>query len=265
MTVKRPVLRWHGGKWILAPWIISHFPDHRIYVEPFGGAASVLLRKPKSYAEIYNDLDDQVVNLFQVLRSDQSNLLIEQLRLTPFAQTEFFNSYEPSKCPVEAARRLIVRSYMGFGSNATHQKSGFRSNSNRSGTTPSHDWLNYPSALAAVVERMAGVCILNRDAKQVMQNHDSDQTLHYVDPPYLFATRTDARHDYAHEMTDADHLEMLEFLQTLKGSVIVSGYPSQLYDDALQGWHRVQRNALADGAKKRVEVLWMNYEQRRLI
>lgn len=254
----RPVLRWHGGKWNLAPWIISHFPDHKVYVEPFGGAASVLLRKHRSYAEIYNDLDDEVVNLFRVLRSDRADELAEMLRLTPFAAEEFFTAYETSCDSVERARRTIVRSYMGFGSNAVHRKSGFRSNSNRSGTTPAHDWVNYPESLTFTVDRLKGVVVLNRDAKDVMAAHDGPDTLHYVDPPYVAETR-DAGADYAHELTDQDHSELLAFLTTLKGKVVLSGYPHKSYDEALPGWTRVERKALADGARKRTEVLWMNF------
>ena len=261
----RPVLRWHGGKWLLAPWIIEHMPAHRVYVEPFGGAASVLMRKPRSYAEVYNDLDDDVVNLFRVLRSNRADDLIRLLTLTPFAATEFRAAYEASDDAVERARRLIVRSFMGFGSNGVHQRTGFRSNSNRSGTTPARDWVNYPDALAAIVDRLAGVVVLNRDAKEVMQAHDQADALHYVDPPYVFDTRSDAAHDYAHEMTDAQHLDLLVFLKTLQGKVIVSGYPQPFYDETLTGWHRVQRTALADGAKKRTEVLWMNWREERLI
>src|ERR1041385_943962 len=90
----RPVVRYHGGKWNLAPWIISHFPPHRIYVEPFGGAASVLLQKPRSYAEIYNDLDQEVVNVFRILRDRKAARELERLlRLTPFARDEFCHSY----------------------------------------------------------------------------------------------------------------------------------------------------------------------------
>lgn len=255
----RPVLRWHGGKWLLAPWIISHFPDHRVYVEPFGGAASVLMRKPRAYAEIYNDLDDDVVNLFRVLRSDHASRLVDALRLTPFAATEFFDAYGTVDDDFERARRLIIRSFMGFGSNGTHRKTGFRSNSNRSGTTPAHDWVNYPDALARVIERLQGVCVLNRDAKDVMLGHDGPQTLHYVDPPYVLSTRSDDGADYAHEMTDADHIELLTFLRTLKGKVVLSGYPHPAYDAALDGWTRIERAALADGAKKRTEVLWLNF------
>lgn len=265
MNVTRPLLRWHGGKWMLAPWIISHMPAHRVYIEPFGGAASVLMRKPRSYAEIYNDLDDDVVNLFRVLRSDRALDLVDAVRLTPFAATEFADAYLPANCPVERARRLIVRSFMGFGSNGVHQKTGFRSNSNRSGTTPARDWMNYPDGLAAVVERLSGVIVMHRDAKEVMAAHDSTEALHYIDPPYVFATRTDAKADYAHELSDAQHIELLAFLRTLKGRVILSGYPHDAYDDALTGWHRVQRAALADGAAKRTEVLWMNWREDRLI
>lgn len=255
---RRPVLRWHGGKWLLAPWIISFFPKHQVYVEPFGGAASVLLRKDRAYAEIYNDLDETVVGLFRVLRSDRAGELIDALRLTPFARDEFMEAYEPADDEVERARRLIIRSFMGFGSNGHNRSTGFRANSNRSGTTPAHDWVNYPDSLATVVERLSGVTIENKDAKAVMAQHDAPTTLHYVDPPYVFETRSDLSKDYAHELSDDDHSELLTFLRGLRGMVVLSGYPSALYDDALPDWRRIERKALADGAKERTEVLWIN-------
>jgi DNA adenine methylase len=254
----RPALRWHGGKWTLAPWIIAHFPPHRVYVEPFGGAMSVLLRKRRAYAEIYNDLDDEVVNLFRVLRGPRADELVNLLRLTPFARTEFVDAGGAVECEVERARRLIVRSFMGFGSNGHNRCTGFRANSNRSHTTPAHDWANYPDSLARIVARLRTVVVENRDAKAVMQAHDSGETLHYVDPPYVLSTRGDPSKDYAHEMTDGDHAELLAFLQTLKGAVVLSGYASPLYDGMLADWRRVERKAMADGARHRVEVLWLN-------
>lgn len=255
---RRPVLRWHGGKWLLAPWVIEHFPSHQVYVEPFGGAASVLMRKPRSYAEIYNDLDCEVVNLFRVLRSDDACRLVEAVRLTPFARDEFAGAYQESADPVERARRLIIRSFMGFGSNGHNRLTGFRANSNRSGTTPAHDWVNYPDSLATVVKRIEGVTIENKDAKAVMAQHDAPTTLHYVDPPYVMATRSDDGADYAHEMDDEAHSELLIALRGLTGMVVLSGYPHPIYDDLLFDWRRVERKALADGAAPRTEVLWIN-------
>lgn len=260
----RPVLRWHGGKWRLAPWILSHFPPHRVYVEPFGGAASVLLRKERSYAEVYNDLDQDAVTLFRVLRDPKlSKTLLAELRLTPFAKMEFEEAYLPSEDPVERARRLLIRSFMGFGSNGHNAatKTGFRSNSNRSGTTPARDWANYPALLPVIVERLTGVVIECRDACEVMAQHDGPETLHYVDPPYVWETRSKAMHRagcYAHEMNKGDHSVLLDNLLMLEGMVVLSGYPHDLYDRLLAGWRRIQTEAHADGAKDRIEVLWIN-------
>lgn len=262
----RPVLRWHGGKWKLAPWVIENLPPHRIYVEPFGGAASVLMRKERSYAEVYNDLDANVVNLFRVLRDPvRAAALTEMLRLTPFAREEHETAYTDTSDELERARQLIVLAFMGFGSNGHNRrrKTGFRSNSNRSGTTPAHDWVSYPHCIPAFVERLRGVVIESRPAIDVMRQHDSDETLHYVDPPYLPETRSGLMHSsecYAHEMTTEEHVSLLAALKELRGMVVLSGYPAPLYDDALSSWTRIERKALADGARDRVEVLWLNPE-----
>lgn len=259
----RPLLRYHGGKWLLAPWIISHFPPHRVYVEPFGGGGSVLLRKPRAYAEVYNDMGGEIVNLFRVVR-DRGDELRRALELTPFAREEYQGSFEVSEDPLEQARRTLIRSFMGFGSNSLCRtiKSGFRSNSNRSGTTPAHDWANYPDCLDALIARLRGVVIEDRDALEIMAQHDSDTTLHYCDPPYVHETRssvTHGHHGYDHEMSDDDHRAFGAAARQMSGMVIVSGYPCELYDRELfADWRRIGRPAMADGARARIEVLWLN-------
>ncbi|MCJ1903081.1 MULTISPECIES: DNA adenine methylase [Paracoccus] len=264
MTVQRPVLRWHGGKWRIAPWIIEQMPPHEAYVEPYGGGASVLLRKPRSRLEVYNDLDGEVVNLFAVLRSRPADLA-EAVALTPFARAEFDLAYEPVADAVERARRFLVLSHMGFGSNAVYRRSGFRASGLRAGTLPVHNWADMPAVIRAVAERVRGVVIENRAAVDAMTAHDAPGTLHYVDPPYVMATRSDAGADYAHEMSDADHAALLSALFRLRGRVILSGYACPLYDDALRGWRRLERRTMADGARERTEVLWMNFEPDRLL
>lgn len=274
----RPVLRYHGGKWRLAPWVVSHFPPHRVYVEPFGGAASVLMYKPRSYAEVYNDLDDEVVNVFRVLQDPLSAARLERaIRLTPFARAEFRLAYEPPVAdPVEMARRTVIKSFMGFGSSAIHGRSrgmrtrasvwrgpatGFRSNSNRSGTTPAHDWARWPDHIADFVFRLQGVVIESRDAIDVMRTHDREDALHYVDPPYVRATRSKQRKrksEYLYELDDADHVKLAEAVHALSGAVLVSGYACDLYDKLFHGWPKVSCPSLADGARPREEVIWIS-------
>lgn len=269
---RRPVLRYYGGKWRIAPWLISLFPPHRIYVEPYGGGASVLMRKSRVYAEVYNDLNTEIVNVFRVLRDPKTaRKLFHLLKFTPFAREEFKLAYKPTKDPVEAARRTIIRAYMGFGCTALESprgmrtrasvwnSTGFRADSKKSGTTPAHDWVNYPTQIMSFCARLSDVVIENKPALEVIRDHDREDTLYYLDPPYLQETRGSPRHEYRFEMTIEDHRELADAAKKLRGMVVISGYPSDLYDGELYGeWHRFERAALSDGAGKRTEVAWMN-------
>jgi len=264
MMPTRPVLRYHGGKWRLSPWIIQNLPPHRVYVEPYGGAASVLLRKPRSYAEVYNDLDNEITDLFRVLRDPvQAQKLIRLLYLTPYARSEFELSYSASNDddPVERARKTVIRSFMGFGSSVTARyTTGFRNDSRRSGTIPAHDWQGYPDALVTVVERLRGVIIENRQALDVIRDHDNSQTLYYIDPPYPYEVRSIrwAGKAYRHEMTNDDHLELADMLHRINGMAVISGYQCQLYDDLYHDWDHLEHTAMTDGAHERVETLWLS-------
>lgn len=251
------ILRYFGGKVLMAPKIISLFPSHDAYVEPYAGGAAVLLAKPRSKLEVYNDINGDMANLFRVLR-DRREDLAEAVALTPFSREEHEIAYQPSDDPLERARRVLIRSHFGFGSNGIHKPTGFRAAGLRAGSLPVHGWMKMPEAIRVTAERMRGVVVENRPAVQVMQSHDSPSALFYVDPPYLHETR-DRTSRYANEMTEADHIEMLACLKSLKGSVVLSGYASDLYDRALEGWRRIELRALADQARERIEVLWCNF------
>lgn len=263
MKPARPLLRYHGGKWKLAPWIIEHFPPHRIYVEPFGGAASVLLRKQRSYAEVYNDLDGEIVNLFRILRNPaQARELVRLVRLTPYAREEFETSYIVDGDPIEQARRTLFRAAAGHATGAQGKYgTGFRNNTTRAHSTPADNWRDFPAVLEEIIERLRGVVIESRPAADLVKVFDGQDTLFYCDPPYPYITRNQrsAGDVYRHEMTDDDHRSLAHTLRNLHGMVIISGYPCDLYDHELYpDWRRVERSAMADGASERTEVLWIS-------
>jgi hypothetical protein len=186
MAVTRPLLKYHGGKWLLAPWILSYMPEHKVYVEPFGGGGSVLLRKNRAHEEVYNDLDREIVNLFRVVR-DNGNDLRRKLELTPYSREEFELSYEPTDDPIEKARRTVVRSFMGRNpASATQAAGSFKGKQVKSYITIAHVWRKYPDAMA-------------------------------------------------------------DALNAVKGKIILSGYPSELYDSLYRDWERVEKNSVADG------------------
>lgn len=265
-TPTRPVLRYHGGKWMLAPWILGFFPEHRCYVEPFAGAASVLLQKRRAHMEVYNDIAGEIVNVFRVLRDPATAAALrEGVHFTPFARDEFVASYERAEDPVEQARRTVIRSFMGFGSGAVYSKhaTGFRTGA-RSGRSQSaaHDLVTWPDQVEAFTSRLRGVTIESREALQVLETFDGPDTLFYVDPPYPLSTRGNARgvrQKYIRELTDDDHSTLAKVLHAACGMVVLSGYACDLYDRELfPGWERHERPALADGGRPRVEVVWLN-------
>ncbi|MDQ2084715.1 DNA adenine methylase [Xanthobacteraceae bacterium Astr-EGSB] len=262
----RPVMRYHGGKARLAPWIVSFFPAHRTYVEPFGGAASVLMAKAPSYAEIYNELDGEIVNVFAVLRDEHMAACLQRLcELTPFAREEFERAYEPADDPVEQARRTLIRSWMGHGSSGLRgHKTGFRANPDREHSTAMDNWATWPPQIPAFTARLKRVAIENRDAFDFVDMHDKPGRLLYVDPPYVFATRSQKRvgndlyHGYRHELTDDQHVALLDRLCQHRGMIVLSGYPSALYESRLEGWVRFEKEARADRGLARTEVVWIN-------
>ncbi len=262
----RPVLRYHGGKWRLAEWIIWHFPPHQVYVEPYAGAASVLMRKPRVAGEMIGDLDGEIVNLFRVLRDPAQARELERLaRLTPYARSEYEAAYLPAGDPIEQARRTLLKAAAGFGSDAiTAQQywiSGFRDNLTRGKTVPASDWASYPNQIEAITARLRGVVIENRPAADLIKKHDTSATLFYCDPPYPHSTRKGHLkrvHSYRFEMNDDEHRDLAALLRSAKGMVALSGYACPLYEELFGDWERAERATHADGAGDRTECLWLN-------
>ncbi len=263
MKVSRPALRYYGGKWNLAPWVIEHFPAHEAYIEPFGGAASVLLRKQASPIEVYNDLDGEVVNFFRVLR-ERADELVRRLQFTPFARGELraceTAAFEHlSGDPVERARWLYVRSWQGRGA-PNRWRSGWRYQRTLSTRTRVVDDWSDEGRLFAVAARLRVVLIEEDDAFVVIGRYDGPGTLFYVDRPYQADTRSTrwATNGYKHEMTDEEHRRLAAALREVEGMVVVSGYPSALMDELYEGWECVTRATQAEAGKKTVEALWIS-------
>lgn len=264
--VKRPALRYHGGKWAIADWVIGFFPEHRTYVEPFGGGASILLSKPRSHIEIYNELDGEVVNYFAVLRDPQmAAALRAAVSLTPYARAEFLAAKPNSTDgPVERARKMVIRSYMGFAAEALYRRpneNAFRTPSHLAGEDIAKQFAGWPTHIPTLTQRLRGVTIENQDAKVVIEKYDRPDALFYLDPPYVFSTRdatAENRQMYPHEMTDAQHRELATVARAAQGFVVLSGYDCELYSELYGDWRKYQRNAHTNKNAVKTETVWLN-------
>jgi DNA adenine methylase len=260
VKITNPPVRYTGSKWRIASWVIGQFPEHKCYVEPFGGGASVLFCKNPSRQEVINDLNNDVVNFFSVLRT-RPDELVQAILLTPFAETEYRDSYATGSITdaLERARLFYVRSKMSFGSGEARWVTGWRyQKSDKRGKSITQEW-SQVDHLYAAARRLKSVQIACSDYSIILQRFDSPETLFYVDPPYPASTRYENRDYYRHEMLeDAKHIEMAGRLNQVQGMVVLSGYDCPLYADLFAGWRKLEKPARTNGNHEAVECLWIS-------
>jgi len=267
-------LKFHGGKHYLATRIIQLMPPHLHYVEPYFGGGSVLLRKnPTDISEVVNDIYLELTNFWRVLQHDALfEKFKRRMEATPFSEIEWrqsANSIPTEYLDFDAAVNFFIRCRQSHAGRldtptklacfAATTKKRLRRGMNEQCSA----WLGCIEGLQEVHNRLQRVLIRNTDALDVISENDSQNTLFYLDPTYLSETRT-APDVYQHEMTTQQHIDLLDLIVTLKGKVMISGYPSDLYTQKLPEWNihdfEIPNNA-AGGETKRImiERVWMNY------
>lgn len=255
----KAIMKYPGSKWSIADWIISYFPQHHSYLEPFFGSGAVLFNKPRSNIETVNDLDGNVVNLFEWIRKDPERLSRE-IYYTPYARQIYDSAFETvPEDSFERAVNFYIRLNMGHGFRTNGEKVGWKNDvQGRERAYASQDWCNLPNKIMLAAERLRGVQIENMPAAELIKRFNHQNVLIYADPPYVLSTRHGKQ--YRHEMSNEAQSDLLEVLHAHKGAVLISGYDSDLYNDSLHDWYRVETDCYSQTASKKREILWMNFE-----
>lgn len=251
------VIRYPGSKARLADWIIGHFPEHRSYLEPFLGSGAVLFKKPRSLIETVNDLDGEVINLFECIRKDPERLAWI-IYNTPYAR-KVYEAEVVTEDPYERAVKFCVRENQGYGFRTSERLPGWKRDvCGRERAYAALGWCRLPDTVMQAADRLRGVQIECMDAVTLIQGYNHPNVLIYCDPPYVLSSRTGKQ--YKHEMSDADHERLLQVLLKHKGPALISGYDNEIYRDMLRGWHLETQMEYCRANKRRTECLWMNFE-----
>ena len=272
MSYKSPI-NWYGGKYYMAKDIIEIFPKHKMYVEGFGGAGHVLFRKERSELEVYNDLHSGLYLFFKLLRENNEEF-IRRLSLTPYSREEFENSkrwmYEDDE--IEKARKFYVRTMQSVASNGGWCYA--KSKSRRGMCQSVSRWLgNIEENLSGAIERLKEVQIENLDILDLIKKYDKEDTLFYLDPPYVPETRKQKK-SYDCEMTREQHIELINTLINVKGKVILSGYDNDIYNKLLDnGWKKIILGEFSKRGQKTnngeltkgKEFVWINYDLEEML
>lgn len=259
VVVMKAIAKYPGSKWSIANWIISFFPEHHSYLEPFFGSGAVLFNKPRSNIETVNDLDGNVVNLFEWIKKEPERLAHE-IYYTPYARQVYNETFTVvPEDSFEQAVNFYIRLNMGHGFRTNGEKVGWKNDiQGRERAYASQDWVHLPEKIMQAAERLRGVQIDNRPAIELMKRFNYPNVLIYLDPPYVLSTRHGKQ--YRYEMDNEEQEELLSIALKHKGPVLISGYESHLYNSILCGWHKEGTTSYSQVCSKKKEVLWMNFE-----
>lgn len=262
----KAVFRYPGAKWSLADWIIEHFPagyERLAYLEPFVGSGAVFFNKRPSQVETINDLDSNIVNFFKVLREQPDNLR-RAIELTPYSREEYeeaIKSFHEDEAPLEMARKYFVRVMQGVGAKS-NARGTWRLEPRPYPGGAAKKWYSCTDILTEAACRLRGidnlVQIEHRDAMDLIERFDNSNVLMYLDPPYVRSARRSGSL-YRHEMDDEGQARLLKAIQKSKAHIIISGYNSDIYNEALCGWHRDSTLCHTTSGEKAEEVIWVNY------
>ena len=252
----KAILKYPGAKWRIADWIIENIPDHKVYCEPFFGSGAVFFKKEPSYIETINDIDGNIVNMFEVCRKHPKELATA-INLTPFARDEFKNDYDMSNgdC-IERARKTLVRFHQSFGT-SNSSKNSWRNVQTYGGPRCATMWNYLPDLIIDCCERLKNAQIENIDGVELIKRYNHPDTLIYCDPPYLQSLRK--KNMYAHELGDERHIELLDALKQSKSKIILSGYDNEIYNEMLYDWRTDTKQTTAQMGLHRTEKIWMNF------
>lgn len=256
----KAVLKYPGAKNRIANKIIKFIPKHTLYCEPYFGSGAIFFNKLPCYNEIINDIDDQVYNFFKVLR-EREDELIKAIKMTPYSRTEYINSYKSDGNidEVEKARRFAIKCWQGFGCGNKY-KNGFRRGIGQTSPNPAKAWAELEVTLKSATKRLKNAQIENIDAIELINLIKSNsEAFIYIDPPYLQSTRK--KYLYNHELSDSDHIKLLESIKCCNCKIMISGYESDMYEKYLKGFTKIKIKTTAECSVPRTEVLWMNYKQ----
>jgi DNA adenine methylase len=265
----RPAVKYHGGKYRIRQWILDQIPDHRIYVEPFGGAGAILLNKQPSEIEVYGDSEYSIWNLMSTLRDFPQHFTKEIKKVKYdkqkylemreiYRSDEFINLSRMKQAVITYSVRRMSRG--GLCGTFCWSKRMYAN-----GMIPAeiHSWNTMFEVLPKIGERLKNVQIIHNDWSGVMKLFDLKDTVTYLDPPYPKSTRV-FKTAYLKEMTIEQHRELGRYLLITKSKILLSSYPSKLYDELFQGWRCEKKQAANHSShekikEKKTECLWMNF------